>query len=353
MKVTIKQNNQIKTVTVKCDKAERLMLRELEMFRQCNISGTLSVTSVKPDRLIYTDSFSMSINDYLKKYAVDKQLFYYFVKQITDTVDEINRWRINFACLMLDLKYIYIELSTAEIKMMFLPIEHTGMSTNPEALLMELIRQAKTVDKSTYDSLALFFNYLCSLRSYDKKMIDDFIGREAPGVMSKKTKRCGNSGFITNKPREYFEHYVGQNETSNQMPVCTRYDDGGLDRDGAMPTSLLAENVGASVLNANPQLTRLSTMETAVINKPVFRIGKERSCVDFCITENTAISRSHADFIIKNGRCYIVDLSSTNGTFLDDGSGYNRAIQPGNEVEVMDGNKITMADEVFLFSWKK
>ena len=80
------------------------------------------------------------------------------------------------------------------------------------------------------------------------------------------------------------------------------------------------------------------------MNKPVFRIGKEKSYVDYCIADNKAISRSHANVIFKNGKYYVVDTNSTNHTYV------NGKILPSNmEMEIAHGMKIRLADEEFEF----
>lgn len=53
-----------------------------------------------------------------------------------------------------------------------------------------------------------------------------------------------------------------------------------------------------------PTLIRTLTEEVVRIDKPVFRIGKEENCVDYIVTNNIAISRSHADIISRGGKYF-------------------------------------------------
>jgi len=105
--------------------------------------------------------------------------------------------------------------------------------------------------------------------------------------------------------------------------------------------------LGSSVIPAediNPRLKRVRTGEVIHINKPVLRIGKEESYVDYCIKNNTSISRSHANLISKEGKFYIVDTNSTNHTFVND------SMIPGNEeIRIEHGSKLKLADEEFEF----
>ena len=69
-----------------------------------------------------------------------------------------------------------------------------------------------------------------------------------------------------------------------------------------------------------------------------FLVGKRRDEVDGCINRDT-ISRIHSRFYVKNGRLFIADANSTNGTFVNE-----TAIEAGKEVEIFAGDRILFAD---------
>lgn len=94
----------------------------------------------------------------------------------------------------------------------------------------------------------------------------------------------------------------------------------------------------------NPRLIRSKTMENIPINKPVFRLGTERSYVDYFVTDNSAISRSHANIIIRDDKYYIVDTNSTNHTYVN-----GNMIQNNVEYEINDKDMIKLANEDFEF----
>ena len=76
----------------------------------------------------------------------------------------------------------------------------------------------------------------------------------------------------------------------------------------------------------------------------MFHIGKERSYVDYCISGNPTISRSHADIINKNGQFYIVDNNSTNHTYVN-----GEMIPSNTEIPLSHGAKIRLSNEEFEF----
>lgn len=118
-------------------------------------------------------------------------------------------------------------------------------------------------------------------------------------------------------------------------------------------TMVLGDNTGGTVVlgfdepevPVYPKLTRLKTGGKYSINKPVFRIGTEQAYCDLFISDNTFISRSHADIISRNGRYYIIDRNSTNRTFVD-----GKVIPKETEVELFDRTIIKLANEEFSFT---
>lgn len=95
-----------------------------------------------------------------------------------------------------------------------------------------------------------------------------------------------------------------------------------------------------------PFLVRKSTNEKILINRDVFKIGKEKSYVDYFV-ENDAVSRSHADIIRKKDSFYIVDRDSLNHTFLE-----GRKLPPKKYVKLESGQSFVLADEEFTFYYE-
>lgn len=93
-----------------------------------------------------------------------------------------------------------------------------------------------------------------------------------------------------------------------------------------------------------PHLIRKKNNEKIALSKPVFRVGKERSYVDYFIGDNTAISRSHANFITRDGEYFVVDTNSSNHTFVN-----GVMIQSNVETAISHGDAIRLANEDFEF----
>lgn len=113
---------------------------------------------------------------------------------------------------------------------------------------------------------------------------------------------------------------------------------------GAASGETTVLGVGTPAAPVQPYLLRVKNNERIPINKPSFRIGKERSFVDYFIADNTAISRSHANILNRDGEYYIVDTNSTNHTYVN-----GVMIQSNVETKLTHGAKITLANESFEF----
>lgn len=109
---------------------------------------------------------------------------------------------------------------------------------------------------------------------------------------------------------------------------------------------------GTTVLNyttqpdapRTPCLIRTKNNERIPVNKEIFRLGKERSFVDYLISDNGAVSRSHANILKRGDQYFVVDNNSTNHSFLD-----GVQLQGNVEKPLRDGSKITLANEEFVF----
>lgn len=152
----------------------------------------------------------------------------------------------------------------------------------------------------------------------------------------------GFGGFNTQlqRPQNGFNH---QPPFSNPAPYSA-------DSDGSTETSVLNDGAGETTLlsgGANLPaafLVRRKNNERVQISKQVFKIGKERRRVDYCISDNSNVSRAHADIVYKNGAFYLIDNNTTNGTTVN-----GMSLGRGQEYKLNNGDVVKLADEEFIF----
>ena len=118
---------------------------------------------------------------------------------------------------------------------------------------------------------------------------------------------------------------------------------------GAGETTVLGGGAGETTVLSRSSvnggtLIRKRTGETVAINADQFVIGRERKSVNYCISDNSSVSRTHVRLSVRGGVTYLADLGAANGTFVN-----GVKVMPRQEVALKNGDKITLADEDLEF----
>lgn len=124
-------------------------------------------------------------------------------------------------------------------------------------------------------------------------------------------------------------------------------DDTSLLNAGAGETTLLDAGAGETSLlggGSKAYLIRKKNGEKISINSVSFKIGKERRRVNYCVSDNTSVSRVHCEIIRKGADYYIVDQGATNFTFVN-----GVQLSPHKETILSDRSVVKLADEEFEF----
>lgn len=95
-------------------------------------------------------------------------------------------------------------------------------------------------------------------------------------------------------------------------------------------------------------IIRKSTNEKILINRNIFKLGKDAAYVDYCIKNNPTVSRNHADIVRKADGYYLVDKGSLNHTFVD-----GKKLEPDEYRKLKNGCLFQLANEVFQFGYKR
>ena len=118
--------------------------------------------------------------------------------------------------------------------------------------------------------------------------------------------------------------------------------------EGAGETTLLDSGAGETTLlsgaGGGAYLIRKKNGEKIMITSQNFAIGKERRRVNYCISDNTSVSRFHAVITKKGSDYYITDQKSSNFTFVN-----GVQLSPYKETLLTDRSTIKLSDEEFEF----
>ena len=350
---------------------ENISFAELDAFSRKLIKGFLRPKQIKKRVIEYTGPIGVSIYTRFQK-PITKHDFYLIIEQIVDAVQKLNKNKFSINNVIWNINYSYINEATKEIQFIYLPGSTISRGGNVIEFFESIVYLTKPEAESDTDYPSRFLGLIRSLKSFNPASVEGFIKREDSSVVKIiKKHNVGSSGFMTDKQRDYLTHYNDDDEATGLMDeddeATGLMDDdeatGLMDDDEATglmvddeATGLLDEETGLIVDdNATglldetsqvhfPTLFRVFTNETIQINKPVFRIGKEKSFVDYFVSNNNAVSRSHADIVTRGQRYYVIDLNSKNKTYIN-----GQPLPVQQECEIFNGNQLRLANEEFVF----
>ena len=376
-------------VRIKTSFGESIDEKELDRFARVFLRGFLKPKMLKKNMIEYTGPVGISLNERLKK-SITKRDFLFIIEQVVVSVQKLRANNMPINNMIMDINKVFINEVTKEVQFLYVPLVSGQTEYNLISFIESIVYSVKPADEKDNEFALRFIHFFKAMKPFDITKIELFVAKEDRSVVNTiKKQNAGQSGFMTNKPLHYHEHY-DEKKSEDDEPTGL-LDEGGDDPTGLLTddddatglldnvddeaTGLLAsdENEATGLLggdddeatgllnddddeatgllsqnNANvrfPTLFRVLTEETISINKPVFRLGKEKSYVDYFVTNNIAVSRSHADIITRGTRYFVIDLNSKNHTYIN-----NQELPIHIETEIHDGDHLKLGNEEFVFN---
>lgn len=357
MKFYVRKKDYQLIIKAKISFNEKIDDSELDLFSRKYVRGFMKPKKIRRRQLEYIGPVGISLYERMKN-TVSKYDFFFIIEQIVDCTQKLNKIGLPLSKLKLDIRSVFINEMTKEIQFIYMPLVTVIDQNDPIDFIESIVYSAIPRSETDSDEIAKFAYFIKSLNAYQPERIEGYISHNVDRniVSTIKKRNCGQSGFMTDKPKDYYAHYDNKfndnvdDEKTDLLDECSEDKDDELtellEQDDEA-TGLLDDDTGLLDETANeiyPTLKRLLTGEIIRINKPVFRLGKEKSYVDYFVNNNVAVSRSHADVICRNGKYFVVDLNSKNHTLLN-----NRIIPPNCETEICNGDLLKLADEEFIF----
>lgn len=384
-KLKVKFKDSQITVKSKLSKDEQINARELEILNSKIIRGIMKPTVEGEKKLSYLSPGGIRLEAYLKK-GITKNDFFLVIAQILEAVKSIGRNSFNINNLILNMKYVFVNEMTHELHFVYQPIYSSAISSDLASFLYDVAYSVTLALNEDYKCVNNFIAYLKGLQAVSVINIEKYLLDVYPQIYKQvKRQKYGQSeylGSFKNGKDIYYDmdkrrkpaplddgdstsllsekndkdeatSLLMDDNTDIPTSILEEYDNNEptslLVEDEDEATSLLVDDEPTSLLSEGPQITypyliRKSSFDRTDINKPVFRIGKERSYVDCFVANNNAVSRIHADIITRNNCYFVKDENSTNGTYVN-----GNRLSPNEEVQVFDGDIITFANEEFEF----
>lgn len=328
LKVSIKKSTV--TAMMKAGRKERINETELSQLARIKPCGIMHVTKTKKDSVIYTCPANINLTDRLKK-AISKYDFFFMIEQIVIMVEDVYNNGLNVNSVRFNMDDVYINEMTKEMYFIYFPIVGGQESADIVGFIENIIYTMTPVINEDTNYISRFMYYVRSFHGFNGNAIEKYISREERAVVN----------VLKNKA-------VTMQQTMQQQIMKQQIMQGSMDG-----TTVLSDD-GISVQQIQQMqpvnyhfasLTRQVTGEKIELGKPSFVLGKNPEKSDYAVADNTNISRVHAVITMRNGRYYVMDQNSTNGTFIN-----GRIIKAGQETEILPGDCLMLANEEFIFN---
>lgn len=284
------------------DQLDRLAVKMLAGNR---IQG-LPQTAYHDGRLKVRITGLESLYQYFGKNAAPrgKEKLLAFFSDLITTALSLEEYMLSMDRLLLDAGEIYVNAQTAQVFIPYIPVQSDEVKN-----AVQCLEEIKALCSVLLEAAEASHCEESALRSVEFE----------------------NAEFQVPEPQEDY----GSTEEFDRLQTC------------AKESLELKEGTKNLKKEKIPYLVRKRTGERIAINRTLFKLGKDASYVDYCIKDNPAVSRNHADILRKTDGYYLVDKGSLNHTFVN---GKKLALDEYRKLE--DGCLVQLANEVFEFGLK-
>lgn len=360
--------NGVSQVVIKSVKGQAVSDREVYAINNQEIEGLLPVEVIKKGnsfKLIYNLTGLMTLSDFLLT-PMNRESFARLLQNILEVLKGMQKAYFNQHALNMNLDSVMINPAKQRLLFMYIPIQAYDGGSSLRAFLLGIIQAGSFVKEDDSDYVKEYIRILneginfsvFELEEYIKRLVSEDGYRTNKNMLCHKcgtqvrsgAKFCSVCGAKLSDVTENADNAKLYNPLVSAEPAQTvAKEEEGSSAGCSTATQGLyrqSEECGGTTLLGYtqpkyPYLIREKTEEKIVIDRNEFCIGKSRQNCNYSVTDNSAVSRQHAQIISRDGRCYIKDLNSTNKTYVNE-----RAIE---EEELTSGAKIRLGNERFIF----
>jgi len=355
-------------VKAKMSFGEKMDEKELDRFARLGLRGFLKPQIIKKGLVEYVGPIGQNLYERLRE-PINKRDFLFIIEHLIVALQKLQANGLSINNMLMDIHNVFINKVTKEVQFMYIPVTTSNNEKNILEFVETIIYSVKPFEATDADCISRFKYLVNGLNGFQTEEIERFIEKEDKSIVNTiKKNNAGQSGYMTDKPKHYYEHYDNQSNSAEENTALLYEEEAtgllveeeatgllveeevtGLlveeEATGLLNDSYKEETTPVQVLNVHyASLHRMLTDETISINKPVFRIGKENSYVDYFVSNNINISRSHVDIVTRASKYYVIDLNSKNHTYIN-----GQMLQPHCETEIHDGDILKLANEDFVF----
>ena len=356
---------------IKGKKGQHLNQREVNAISEGAIDGLLlfdvEANGYKVNLTYNTDGL-IPYFDFLRFNSMNRRLILVLLRNVVLVLKEIENNCFSKDLLMWNIQSVYVEPSTWHVYMMYVPLQFFETIGNLKTFLLDTIALCHFESGEDTEYIQRLVQDLNRVTAYTTGMLESYCDRLSEEIFQQKKKNVGREVCQACGLRVIAEEEICpfcgkrlKSQTINTHPKEELVIDSGrcfianesemkAEKSHVFHKSISInedENGVITVFRGTQPIVQSVWLEDysregkIFITKFPFRIGKMEGVTDYQICNN-AVSRKHADILKEQGRYFIIDLGSTNGTYLNE-----KRIQPGVKELLTDGMLVEFANSKY------
>lgn len=360
-KIKVTSKSGVSQLIIKSLKGQQLSGNEVYDINSNKVEGLLHLDVIPKGslfKLVFNVTGLITLKDFLRD-TLNKQAFADILNNILANLKAVDSAFFNQDSLILDINRVFVNPATRDIYFVYVPIQFYESGFSLRELLLDIIQYGAFESGEDNSYVKDYITILNNGINFSVFELEQYVIRlsgseqdteiECPNCKAKINKSigyCNNcgikvSGSIGNFGKKVYDPLNDYADGLNTLDNNYVSDRNSSNLNNYYTKTLSSENPEEYAV---AYIVREKTKERIKITKPSFKIGSKTAFVDYCISDNTTISRMHAEIVFKNNKYYIVDLNSTNKTFVD-----GRVIPSSKEIELFSGVRIRLSNECFSF----
>jgi len=381
-------------LVIQGQKGQQISEREYYAISTGQIPGLLRAELIRKGstfKLVYNISGYISLREFLVN-PLNKQSFARLLNNILNNLKALQRAYYNYQFILMDMNAAMVNPTTQQVSFVYVPITFYESGTSLKEFLLSIIQCCSFAPGENTDYVREYIRILNAGINFSVFDLEEYIKTlnvdNQNNNQAKKCSRCGSliqpnvnfcsscgmkvSGIkvenangvydparVVARPQQHQPQQVRQpqqvqqHQPMQQSPQAQQPQEPVVNKAPEAAPNRYSETISHSVVGSTPTvpqrknacITRCKTGEQILITAEQFRVGKDPYNCEYCISDNSAVSRCHAVIKSVNGKWFINDLNSTNKTYVSD-----RAINPYMDIELCDGVSIKLANENFIFN---
>lgn len=311
-----------------------------------NVHGFLVpdyINNGKTFEIRYDFSNAITLDEFLQVTVLSKTAFANLILQIIGIVKYATERKFDLNLLNLSTDSMFFFSSDWEVKALYLPVQPYSFECSLKNLFTE-ISQKMQLDPYEDSEFRMEFIYQLRSLSFSIYEMEEFanklLGNSEPKVIESRSKclKCGAN--ITDKD---IQCPICGASVGNKNDDCSQL----FAKDETKATLLFLNNTNFTNIHSERGLTGIQgssvKLNDLINNKMIgidhfpYRLGKDPEWSDYTILSKY-VSRIHAQIEYENGLYSILDLTSTNGTYVN-----GEKVMPGQTMILKDGDIIALS----------